>query len=345
MRYGPNVGFSLVSLAVVLVLFQFLVYNSYNHSHEAVSALVGNKQVLQSSLWSMCWPSRCEEYGLCKTRNMFIPKISLEKLLQCPDHKPTVEKRPDQPISLQLFHLSKCGGTTLNKLFSKPSLTDKGKKLYLGERENYWDKSRYSDGKKPLSTFILGTIRNPFEYYVSFWSMLSREGEEGYSKDCHRHNAFKSGRFEVFNNRGVSNPLQFRKWLYFELIESCDPCVTNMWRAFQQLYIGMEGDCPSIDALVRQEDYYPTLLTALKAYEEIEPDTIVWPFVNDFAAQKKSYGGLKVSKCPIHCYYDSFSRSLVEKYDEPIFVKYKYSFNQVVLKHGGPNACVGTCAV
>jgi hypothetical protein len=68
--------------------------------------------------------------------------------------------------------------------------------------------------------------------------------------DCLRRTAIEAGRKDLFDNRGRRNLKQFRAWIHFLFVESCDSCQLSMWRVFQLLYIGSQGQCPSYDRLV-----------------------------------------------------------------------------------------------
>lgn len=83
---------------------------------------------------------------------------------------------------LQLYHISKCGGSTLNEMFRLRDpihtqigglWTAKGQKAFKGEKENNCDQEYC--GRKPAHVFILGTIRNPFEYHHKFSYLLEMQ--------------------------------------------------------------------------------------------------------------------------------------------------------------------------
>ena len=93
---------------------------------------------------------------------------------------------------LQVYHLSKCGGTNFRQVLRATlNVTDvaeaAGEKIDHGwwfedhgvmrrERENYPDPRYKRDPASPAKreAFIIGLIRNPFGYYRSFYSMLLR---------------------------------------------------------------------------------------------------------------------------------------------------------------------------
>ena len=93
---------------------------------------------------------------------------------------------------LQVYHLSKCGGTNFRQVLRAAlNVTDiaeaAGEKIDHGwwfedhgvmrrERENYPDPRYKRDPASPAKreAFIIGLIRNPFGYYRSFYSMLLR---------------------------------------------------------------------------------------------------------------------------------------------------------------------------
>lgn len=265
-------------------------------------------RAMPSKPFGHCWPEpdSCEFYGLCNSHNPFAPKITGEALAHCGPLSTDDSKDKE----LQMYHVSKCGGksdprnreqlscgsvhrglrtmlwgltaaspraagTTINTLIKSKAqggaggLTDKGDKLHRHERENAWD-PMYTGGTRPTSSFIIGTIRNPFvndrlplqaielvadtrlafqEYYVSFWSMFTLTKMKG-TQDCLRRSAIEAGRKDLFDTRGRSNVKQFQAWLHFLFVDSCDPCALSMWRVFQALYIGAPGHCPSYDRLV-----------------------------------------------------------------------------------------------
>eukprot|EP00038_Savillea_parva_P022040 m.36650 g.36650 ORF g.36650 m.36650 type:complete len:366 (+) comp5429_c0_seq1:303-1400(+) len=295
---------------------------------------------LPDAPWAQCWPSAdtCHAYGLCDMPNPFTPKIDSQTLALCGQ----LSTSNQQDKVLQLYHVSKCGGTTINTLFKRVEdngaggLTDKGMRLLRHERENFWD-PEYHGGVRPNSSFIIGTVRNPFEYYVSFWSMFTLSKMKG-TNDCLRGSAINAGRAELFDNRGRSNVTQFQAWLHFLFVESCDPCRLTMWRVFQSLYIGQPGKCPSYDRMVRLERFYPSLVAALQDYERYSPNTVNWDVVKKWEADRKNTirdGPV----CPYHCYYDAHTRALVELHDAPLLEHFGYSFQETADRHGGAEAC------
>eukprot|EP00035_Acanthoeca_spectabilis_P001117 m.77860 g.77860 ORF g.77860 m.77860 type:complete len:360 (+) comp10641_c0_seq1:177-1256(+) len=297
-------------------------------------------RAMPSKPFGHCWPEpdSCEFYGLCNSHNPFAPKITGEALAHCGPLSTDDSKDKE----LQMYHVSKCGGTTINTLIKSKAqggaggLTDKGDKLHRHERENAWD-PMYTGGTRPTSSFIIGTIRNPFEYYVSFWSMFTLTKMKG-TQDCLRRSAIEAGRKDLFDTRGRSNVKQFQAWLHFLFVDSCDPCALSMWRVFQALYIGAPGHCPSYDRLVRLENFYPTLTTALQDYEKYSPGTVNWKVVHEWETQRKNTirdGPV----CPYHCYYDDHARELVELHDAPLLAHFNYSFEETAQRHGGSEAC------
>jgi len=305
-----------------------------------VNAPLESKLSVPGTPFGHCWPSRadCEHYGLCEMGNPFEPRIDVSTLMAC--NALSTDMSADK--QLQLYHVSKCGGTTINMLFKPKSkggaggLTTKGLKLLRHEKENHWDQ-KYKSPLRPNSSFIIGTIRNPFEFYVSFWSMFTLSKMKG-TGDCLRGSAIRRGRYELFDNRGRGNVTQFRAWLHFLFVESCDECQLTMWRAFQALYIGAPGSCPSYDRMVRLENFYPMLTKALHDYEQYSPGTVNWEAVN--AWEQERHNTIKDGPlCPHHCFYDAHTKALVELHDAPLLQKFGYSFDETMQRHGGAEAC------
>eukprot|EP00037_Helgoeca_nana_P037395 m.15907 g.15907 ORF g.15907 m.15907 type:complete len:376 (+) comp8839_c0_seq1:57-1184(+) len=295
---------------------------------------------LPDKAFGACWAVKedCEFYGLCDLPNPFQPRIEREALMKC-GPLPT-DATPGK--MLQLYHVSKCGGTTINTLLKSKSdggaggLTQEGQRLLRHERENAFDPT-YTAGIRPNSTFIIGLIRNPFEYYVSFWSMFTLSKMKG-TGDCLRRTAIEAGRKDLFDNRGRRNLKQFRAWIHFLFVESCDSCQLSMWRVFQLLYIGSQGQCPSYDRLVRLEDFYPTLTSALKDYEAYSPGTIEWGVIEAWKNEK--HNTIRDGpECPYHCFFDEHTRKLVELHDAPLLDYFHYSFEGTARRHGGAEAC------
>eukprot|EP00401_Gymnodinium_catenatum_P017552 CAMPEP_0117527598 /NCGR_PEP_ID=MMETSP0784-20121206/36881_1 /TAXON_ID=39447 /ORGANISM="" /LENGTH=279 /DNA_ID=CAMNT_0005323857 /DNA_START=143 /DNA_END=979 /DNA_ORIENTATION=+ len=125
-----------------------------------------------------------------------------------------------------MSHLAKCGGTQVKGLLIA-SMTDAD--YSLGHLRNSTLSFHGNDSVLPylnieneyglvkpsdLGDFILGSIRNPFDYYISLWAYTSQR-----CADCNFAKAIKEDKWdEVFSNetlRGnTSEDLQrFRKWL------------------------------------------------------------------------------------------------------------------------------------
>jgi hypothetical protein len=101
-------------------------------------------------------------------------------------------------------------GTTINTLFKSKrdggagGLTPAGQQLLRHEGENSWDPG-YNGHLRPNSSFIIGTMRNPFEFYVSFWSMFTLPKMVG-TNDCLRRTAIEcvSQSLSAFDRQGVA---------------------------------------------------------------------------------------------------------------------------------------------
>lgn len=189
----------------------------------------------------------CAKRGFCKMPDdqnplKFKEKISREQLMRCPQANPS-RLNPSKTVKFQIYHLSKCGGSTLQKILNTV-LTEKGKLMMLPETENMWDYKRYPTGEKADDVFIIGMIRDPFEFYVSYWSMFSIQLG---LRDCTRFDAFKQGKFDdFFDNTQTHNVTKFREYIHWQLVEMCDSCHHNLWGYINDL-IGRPGDCPAYD--------------------------------------------------------------------------------------------------
>lgn len=241
---------------------------------------------------------------------------------------------------LELYHISKCGGNTLDRVFAG-GLTRKGRQAYLGQKENTCDPKFC--GRIPSDTFILGTVRNPYDFYVSYWQMVvSKCPSDPYAYTCLGQTAKERNKQGIFN--GTNNATSFKRWLHFVLEEMdgrCGSGVYGMGAIYEKMMLfnssveyaiaahpGVQGVKQPIvvyDAIVRLEDFYSTLEQALIKFECFQPGSIDWIYFkrlrdNDFNAYRGE------QRIPYHCFYDEEARSWVERHDKHVLQLHGYTF-------------------
>jgi hypothetical protein len=289
---------------------------------------------------------------------------------------------------LQMYHISKCGGSALNGFFQGQGLTAKGKTLWKGERENSCD-PKYC-GKNPDHTFILGTIRNPYGFYISYWQMVVKDGErrrvdlevkkkktttanDPFEYACIGPEAKKRGMMDLFTYSQRYNATTFQRWLNLMLEELGGNCGGNdvsmgnihrkmmihdkhkhithhdklvEWLSEDSIVpdeelVGRGGKKPAVvyDAVVRLEEFFPSLGKAMRKYECLQPGTVNWDHFNNEMKRHeqdsaKAIGNFNKDRyvVPYHCYYDKKSRAQVEKHDSHVFHMYGYTFDDFVDK-------------
>jgi hypothetical protein len=241
---------------------------------------------------------------------------------------------------LELYHISKCGGNTLDRVFSG-GLTLKGRTAYLGQKENACDPTFC--GRIPSDTFILGTVRNPYDFYVSYWQMvLSEYPADPYDYACLGRMAKERNKQGIFS--GKNNATSFKRWLHFVLEEMGGRCgrgIYGMGAIYENMMLfnssveyaiaanpavqGIKQPVVVYDAIVRLEEFYSTLEQALIKFECFQPGSIDWRFFkrlrdNDYIA----YRGKQ--RIPYHCFYDEEARSWVERHDKHVLEMHGYTF-------------------
>lgn len=240
---------------------------------------------------------------------------------------------------LQLYHLSKCGGTTIMFLLTKGDvLTDIGKKNWLGQQENRGD-PKYS-GNKPKNVFIIGTVRNPFEYYVSFWIMICKcigksnpftyWGEGTASLDEIKE--ISNMDFEkVYYPENSTISYCFNRWLYLvlEVLGGVtlhkNPKPKSISGVYKKMMLDRNNN-EIYDAMVKLDNFYPTLRKALEKYEKIVPKSINWNNFNKYADIDFKCNKRKKDTDNYFKYYTKDSIKLVVYHDCFILNKYNYSF-------------------
>ena len=89
---------------------------------------------------------------------------------------------------------------------------------------------------------------------------------------------------------------------------------------------------------------------AFRKYEQLTPGVVDWAVFNQLVQDKfnsnprissqlneeklkKVKGKAGVKLCPTHCFYDSYTRALVELHDAALLDYYNYTFQALVLRH------------
>jgi hypothetical protein len=300
-----------------------------------------------------------------------------EAVLDCEAVRKT---NPGQWTAMQMYHISKCGGSALNGFFQGQGLTAKGKKLWKGERENSCDPAYC--GKNPGHVFILGTVRNPFGFYLSYWQMVVKDGErrrvelevkkmktstanDPFEYACIGPEAKKRNMMDLFTYSQRHNATTFQRWLNLVLVELGGTCGGNSvslgnvhrnmmihkedkqlteWLSEDKVVADEEaaangGKKPKTvyDAVVRLEQFYPSLGKALRKFECMQPGSVNWAHFDEQVKQHqqeatKAIGNFNKDRhiAPYHCFYDKKTQAMVEKHDAHMFHMYGYTFDDFV---------------
>lgn len=254
-----------------------------------------------------------------------------------------------KPKSLQFYHVSKCGGTNLRKMFEgnvhvhgtkTGVLTASSQDLYIGQRENSCD-PKHCD-TKPGDIFIIANIRNPFEFYVSYYNMVVRM-KNPYDYGELGSQLRESGYADVYDPKNAKDPETFHRWLDFVLKKLHMPSPPSEKRirkrslTISDIYEEMMFDDnyhEVFDAMVRLEDFYPTLRTALSKYETVSPGAVDWDTFDMLErTNHRQFNLLNVGKRDVGsvypCFYTEASRRLVEWHDSAILKRFNYTFEQM----------------
>lgn len=77
----------------------------------------------------------------------------------------------------RLYHIEKCGGSFINNLLVK-YLSGNSNGGHCKYKKNHLDYKIHADVKKP---FIIGLIRNPYDFYLSLWSFSCQKKGDFYN--------------------------------------------------------------------------------------------------------------------------------------------------------------------
>lgn len=264
------------------------------------------------------------------------------------DHRAEVDEHMCHTIDcsrnfkhFQMYHLSKCAGSTLNRVLEGVLGPPGPNNVFIGEKENNPDPRYKADPKSPLKqeTFIIGTIRNPFAYYRSLWSMHNKVAP--FSSTCHWQALNKAGKLDLYKGSKY-NVTKFEQWLYHILIEDrrCDESMIDRHRFMQ-----MKDGSVAYDALIHQENMYPDLRKALTRFDCCVPGVVNWKKLAEFEEQGFAPNFYKEEhETPYHCFYTDDARRVVEENDKPLFERYGYSWESFVKDQGeltGNGECAG----
>eukprot|EP00656_Telonema_subtile_P018207 TRINITY_DN19812_c0_g1_i2.p1 TRINITY_DN19812_c0_g1~~TRINITY_DN19812_c0_g1_i2.p1 ORF type:complete len:378 (-),score=62.08 TRINITY_DN19812_c0_g1_i2:56-1189(-) len=245
---------------------------------------------------------------------------------------------------IQLYHISKCGGTTVNDVF-RDAFTAVGKKTLRRESENKCDPGFKC--LKPAHVFILGTMRSPFEFYVSYWQMVLKGSLHTGCPNVPGCDPFEYGCVgraaravpDVFDTANVKNRTSFGRFLKLVLNLPATGCDFTMNGIYRNLMLPQGGGPPVHDSVVRVEDLYPTLETALKDFECYVPGAVDWTKFEKMRAMKRGNFNQNRLAVPYHCFYDTASAALVAEHDKLILETYNYSFAEFVRRSEGHGDC------
>ena len=264
-----------------------------------------------------------------------------------------------------MYHISKCGGSTLNNFFgNEPGLTDAGKPLWQGERENSC-MPEYC-GRNPGNVFLLGTVRNPFAFYLSYWHMIVKDPDPwGYA--CIGPEFVRLGMTDVYDTANLHNATTFGRWLRVvlgDLKGECHGSAKSMGRIWDSMMLetanaandgtfgnvtkdhedegqgkGDGGGARGVvyDSMVQLEDFYPSLERALAKFEcYAGAGKVNWEWLQQKAAQGRSgIGNFNEDRgvSPYWCFYDAASRALVEQSDGDVLERFGYSLESLKNDH------------
>ena len=249
-------------------------------------------------------------------------------------------------------------------------LTPHGQKLWGGKKECNMHHCKESfridelDGwsenvlDEPNDAFILGSVRNPFEFYVSWWLMELRWATKGCSRNdnkmrnpwecatgvwdpynskrCVGREAQKLNITDVYLPEQSQNVATFERWLQLVLDSPCD---SSMSAVFKKHMVDESGRDRFV-AVVRTEQLYPTLFNALTMLEGTMGTGIVdWEgfrqaeaaqFQANSQSQAEKGGHIKQEKLPYSCYYQNPAiKDLVLRNDQEYLDRWNYSFEDM----------------
>lgn len=245
---------------------------------------------------------------------------------------------PHNKARLHLYHLSKCGGTTIMNLLNENLLTVSGKQRWIGQHENRGDPAYCRI--KPQGIFILATIRNPFEFYVSYWKMIIQNAIRFSTFDPFEYGgigpeAKKRHMYDVYLPENAYCATTFGKWLNL-VLDTLGGMCNGEPKSISNIYNSMMLDIHGheiFDALVRIEDFYPSFRRALEKFETFAPNSINWSRFEKAVASNETHGKIHIGTSDYSSYYTETSRRLVERHDRTLLEQYEYSFEQLVRNH------------
>lgn len=227
----------------------------------------------------------------------------------------------------QMYHLSKCAGSTINRVLDGVFGPPDPNNVFIGEKENNPDLRYKADPKHPLKqeTFIIGTIRNPFAYYRSLWAMHNKV--EPFASTCHYKALERAGKLDLIKGDKY-NITKFNEWLYHILIED-RRCEENM--IDRHRFMQMKDGSVAYDALIHQENMYQDLRKALTRFDCCMPGVVNWEKFAEYEEQGFAPNFYKHEHTtPYHCFYTEDGRRYVEENDRPIFERYGYTWESFV---------------
>jgi hypothetical protein len=236
---------------------------------------------------------------------------------------------------LIFVHLEKTGGSHISRLLSR---FVPGHVAPLLIKHQTW-------GRAPFGKLLVGSIRNPWDYYVSEWAY----GCSGHGELFSNIRKHDRGSLGMYSN--VNDPLNFREWIRYMFDRTKAPIIRDLyhshsvsrfaglltWR-YCRLALHNFLQAPAtteINSLrdLQRYDQENNLLGAIIRNESLESDLISvlhmagYPANQDTIkkinqARHKRYNRSK--RQPTSFYYDSESTALVAANEEFLIKKFGY---------------------
>eukprot|EP00658_Telonema_sp_P-2_P049949 TRINITY_DN38015_c0_g1_i2.p1 TRINITY_DN38015_c0_g1~~TRINITY_DN38015_c0_g1_i2.p1 ORF type:complete len:210 (+),score=52.37 TRINITY_DN38015_c0_g1_i2:44-673(+) len=136
----------------------------------------------------------------------------------------------------------------------------------------------------------------------------------------------------VFDPKNLQNRTSFGDFLKL-LIRTLPPtgCSFTMTTLYRDLMLDRMDGTPVHDAVVRTDDFFGTVRSALQAFECHVPHAVNWEVLGKMEQQSRAFNFNRDRlRVPYHCFYDETSRELVEEHDRLVLERYNYSFDNFV---------------
>lgn len=321
------------------------------------------------------------ETTLANTPKLSIPKATIEPMPSSPlitQNETNVIPCEDQVLQycrnrriqyIQIYHISKAGGTTLRRTLHKvlnlktPDTSSKSPwpeawsredfGVWRSEKENQCDIRYKRDPNSDLKqqVFILGLVRNPFSYYRSYHIMVTSEkfnepckvylrtnGKEGdYEKCfCEMKVAYETHKSHLYIS-SENNRSSFDEFVRFLMSPETKHCSVNMQDRHDNT-MNMKDDKYAYDYVIKQEYFWEDVYKALQVFDCcIYPEPIVrWDVLKRFMLsasgrhQTRSQFLKEEKVFPDFCFYDEGLRRKVEMHDGNMMRLHGYTWESSV---------------